>query len=1116
MKCLRCQHENPATAKFCEECAAPLTPACPSCGSQVSPTAKFCPDCAHPLKSLTGHPRFASPESYTPKHLAEKILTSRGALEGERKHVTVLFADLKGSMELLADRDPEEARKLLDSVLALMMEAVHHFEGMVNEARGDGIMALFGAPLAHEDHAIRACYAALRMQEAVNRHADEVRRREGVLVQIRVGINSGEVVVRSMGSDLRMEYSAIGRTTHMAARMEQLAAPGTIQVTGETLRLVEDFVHVTALGPVPVKGLVEPVEVFELMGAGTARTRFQAAARRGLTRFVGRNAELEQLRDALDRASQGRGQVVAVVGDPGVGKSRLFWEFTHSHRLQSWLVLESASVSYGKATAYLPVIELLRGYFELESRDDLRKIRERVTGKLLTLDESLKPVLSGLLALLDVPVDDVQWKAVDPPERRRRTLDAVRQLLLREACEQPVLLVFEDLHWIDGETQTLLDSLVESLPAARLLLLVNYRPEYSHAWGSKTYYRQLRIDPLPPESAGELLDSLLGTDVALGSLKQLLLERTEANPLFLEESVRALAETDVLSGKRGAYRLTRPVEQLKMPATVQAILAARIDSLAIEAKRLLQAAAVIGKDVPLGLLLAIADMPEHEVRTELAHLQAAEFLYEFRLFPDIEYTFKHALTHEVAYFGLLQKQRRELHTRIVDAIERLYRDRLPKQVERLAHHAVRGEVWEKALLYTRQAAQRAAVRSAHREAIASFNQALVALSKLPNYREISEQAIDIRLELRSSLFTVGDLPRILEVLEEADTIAAGIGDIRRRAMALTFLANQYFEMARLERAGTYADRALNIASGLGDPSLEAIGRMHQGRILYSRGDYRAAIDLLESAAAVLREHTLQPSLGAHSTGILACLPFLVRALVEVGEFEKAVELGKDGLQICIAVSDAFGLVHSHFALGFAHLRQGDIDQALPELETGLDLARTKSVSFLEPLMCAAVGSAYAQSDRIAEALPLLEAGVHGAEQMGHPGFLGWLQCWLAEGYVLAERPADALATATLALEAARQAGRRGNEAHVLRILGDIAFFDSREAVRRYTESLDLATELGMRPVVAHCHARLGKVYRCTGEVLQAQQHLTNAASMYRAMGMRLWQRGTEAEIAALV
>jgi class 3 adenylate cyclase len=713
--------------KFCGECGTRLAVLCRECGARNAPAQKFCGECGARLGFEASSRQFPSPDAYTPKHLAEKILTSKTALEGERKQVTVLFADLKGSMELLADRDPEAARKLLDPVIERMMGAVHHYEGTVNQVMGDGIMALFGAPLALEDHAVRACYAALRMQESVKKYADEVRRSHGAAVKIRVGLNSGEVIVRAIGSDLRMDYTAVGHTTHLAARMEQLADPGAIVISRDTLTLAEGVVHVTPLGPVPVKGLAEPVEVFELMGVGGARTRFQAAARRGLTRFVGRNAELEQLRDALDRASQGRGQVVAVVGEPGVGKSRLFWEFTHSHRLQGWLVLESASVSYGKATSYLPVIDLLKRYFKIEDRDELREIRERVTGKLLTLDRALDPMLPALLALLDVPVDDTQWNTLDPAQRRRRTLDAARQLLLREAREQPLLLIFEDLHWIDGETQALLDSLVESLPAARLLLLVNYRPEYSHGWGSKTYYRQLRIDPLPPEGAEELLDALVGTDAALASLKRLLIERTEANPLFLEESVRSLVETGALVGEPGDYRFTQPMEQLKIPTTVQAILAARIDRMTPEAKRLLQAAAVIGKDVALPLLLAIADAPEHEVRAELTQLQGAEFLYEVRLFPDLEYTFKHALTHEVAYQGLLQDRRRDLHARITEAIERLAAERIAEQSERLAHHALRGELWEKAVSYLRQAGLRAMARGAHREAVPYLEQALGTL-----------------------------------------------------------------------------------------------------------------------------------------------------------------------------------------------------------------------------------------------------------------------------------------------------------------------------------------------------------------------------------------------------
>jgi class 3 adenylate cyclase len=425
--------------------------------------------------------------------------SSKSTLEGERKQVTVLFADLKGSMELLADRDPEEARKLLDPVLQLMMDAVHGYEGTVNQVMGDGIMALFGAPLAHEDHAVRACYAALRMQEAVNRYADDMRRAHGVNVQIRVGLNSGEVVVRAIGNDLRTDYTAVGQTTHLAARMEQLASPGTILLTPWTLELVEGYVTVKTLGPVPVKGLAEPVEIWEVTGAGPARTRLQASAGRGLTRFVGRDAELEQLRRAQQLAGAGRGQVAAIVGEAGVGKSRLVYELTHSHRLHGWLVLESSSVSYGKATSYLPVIDLLKGYFKIQNRDDHREIREKVTGKLLTLDESLKPALPELLALLDVPVDDSGWVTLAPMYRRQRTLDAIKRLLLREAKEQPILVIFEDLHWIDGETQALLDNLVEALASSRVLLLVDYRPQYEHRWSNRTYYSQMRLDALPAE-----------------------------------------------------------------------------------------------------------------------------------------------------------------------------------------------------------------------------------------------------------------------------------------------------------------------------------------------------------------------------------------------------------------------------------------------------------------------------------------------------------------------------------------------------------------------------------------------------------------------------------------
>ena len=574
-----------------------------------------------------------TPLGYTPPHLAEKILTARRALEGERKQVTVLFADLKGSTELIRDLDPEQAQAILDPALHAMMEAVHRYEGTVNQVLGDGIMALFGAPLAHEDHAARACYAALAMQDALRRYADEVRRTHGLPVQMRVGLHSGDVVVRTIANDLHIDYSAVGLTTVLAARMEQLATPGSMLLSAATLRLVEGMVQVNPLGPVPVKGLDEPVEVFELVGASAIRRRLQAAVARGLSPFIGRQPELEALHQALARASAGQGQVVALLGEPGVGKSRLVYEFLHSHHTQGWLRLESSSVSYGKATAYLPVCDLLKAYCHIEDRDDLRTVRAKITGQLLTLDDVLQDAVPAVLALFEALPADSPFLHLDPLQRRRRTLEALKRVLLRESQVQPLLLVFEDLHWIDTETQAVLDMLVDSLPTARVLLLVNYRPEYQHGWGSKTFYTQLRLDALPEASADVLLQALLGNDPGLVPLTQLLIARTQGNPFFLEESVRTLVEIGVLVGDRGAYHLAQPLDTLQVPATVQALLAARIDRLPPEDKRLLQTAAVIGTEVPWPLLQAIADTPDEALYRSLAQLQAAEFSTRRACFP---------------------------------------------------------------------------------------------------------------------------------------------------------------------------------------------------------------------------------------------------------------------------------------------------------------------------------------------------------------------------------------------------------------------------------------------------------------------------------------------------
>src|SRR5215472_12263483 len=970
MQCRRCRSQNREGVRFCEECGARLGPTCANCGSELVPDKRFCGACGAP-STAAGSGRFASPQGYTPKHLADKILTSRAALEGERKHVTVLFADLKGSMELLADRDPEEARKILDPVLERMMEAVHRYEGTVNQVMGDGIMALFGAPLAHEDHAVRASYAALRIQDTVRRYAEEVRRRHGIPLHIRVGVNSGEVVVRSIGSDLHMDYTAVGQTTHLAARMEQLAAPGSVLITADVMRLAEGYVEVKALGPVPVKGLSEPIEVFEVLGASAARTRFQAASMRGLSRFVGRDVEMAQLARALETAAGGRGEIVALVGEAGVGKSRLCWEFTHSHRTEGWLVLESGSVSYGRATSYLPVIELLKTYFGIRDGDEPREIRERVTGKLLTLDKTFETSVPVFLSLLDLPVSDAHWQALDPQQRRERTLDAIRRLLLRESQVQPLLLLFEDLHWADSETQAVLDSLVRGLPTARVLLLVNYREEYRHSWGGRSYYTQLGLDPLPPESAEELLQSLLGDDESLAELKRLLIERTEGNPFFIEECARALVEDRVLEGRRGAYRVARPLPPASVPESVQAVLAARIDRLAPEEKRLLQSAAVIGRSVPFRLLAAIADLSEGDLRLRLGHLHSAEFVYEASLFPDLEYAFRHALTHEVAYASVLGDRRRDLHARIAQAMEDLYADRRAEQVERLAHHALRGEVWKKALPYLREAGGKAFDRCANPEAAAYFEQALVVLSHLPQDRAAVDQAIGLRISLRHALLELCELGRVNALLREADALAERVGDDSRRVRLACYLSNYFWLVGDHDAALDASRRAHAPAEPLADVTLRVSANFYLGQALHSLGDFRRSLECtrenVELIGGDLRRHRF-----ALSSFLVHSLSWQAWVLSELGEFEDADASAGEALRVAQSLDRPELWLATSLCIGGFHLRRGDLRQATPMLEHGVEVCRRWELPLWFAAIAATLGHAYTLAARLDDALPLLE------------------------------------------------------------------------------------------------------------------------------------------------
>jgi tetratricopeptide (TPR) repeat protein len=582
--------------------------------------------------------------------------------------------------------------------------------------------------------------------------------------------------------------------------------------------------------------------------------------------------------------------------------------------------------------------------------------------------------------------------------------------------------VFEDLHWIDSETQALLGSLVESLPSARLLLLVNYRPEYQHGWGSKTYYTQLRLDPLPVVNADELLQDLLGNDARLQPLTRLLIARTEGNPFFLEESVRTLIETGVLVGERGAYRLGQALPTVQVPATVQAVLAARLDRLPPAEKGLLQTAVVIGNEVPLPLLQAIAAMPEEVLHRSLTHLQTTEFLYETRLFPECEYTFKHALTHEVAYGGLLHERRRALHARIVEALEALAGDRVAEQVERLAHHAVRGEVWDKALAYCRQAGEKALARSAYREAVGSFEQALSALAHLPETRDTREQAIDLRLALRTALFPSGDSERILATLREAEALAAALDDPRRLGQVSIFLSIHFYSRGAYVQSSAAAQRVLTLAAANGEIVLHALANHYLGRVYEAQGDYRQAIDCFRQTMASLDGAQGRERFGQVILPAVSSRTVLVVCHAELGAFAEGRAVGEEGLRIAEAVDHLASLMYASLALGLLALYQGDLHGALPMLERAIGICQEANLRFYFPWIAATLGAAYTLGGRVVDAVPLLTQATAQATAMEVAYFEMLCHLCLGEAQMLTGRleEAHSLTERTLALARERQ------------------------------------------------------------------------------------------------
>jgi len=1065
MKCPECQFENVEDASFCSKCGTKLEIACPECGRSLAPDSNFCNRCGHDLRKSVEAPTVdhLQPQSYTPKHLADKILQTKSALEGERKQVTVLFADVKGSMDLAEQVDPEEWHRILDRFFQILADGVHRYEGTINQYTGDGIMALFGAPISHEDHAHRACFAALGLREQIRKYADELRLERGLNFSARLGLNSGDVVVGKIGDDLRMDYTAQGHTVGLAHRVEQLAEPGHVYLSQHTARLIEGFFQLRDLGESKVAGASEPLRVYELQGVGPLRTRLEASARRGLLRFVGRHREMEQLQRAWEAARAGRGQIVAVLGEAGVGKSRLVYEFKRQLN-GDCRVLDAFSVSHGKAYAYLPLLELLKGYFRIRIEDDERRRREKITGTVLTLDRTLEDTLPYLFSLLGIGDKTSSLEQMDPQIRRQRTMEAVKRVLVRETLDQPCVLVFEDLHWIDSETQAFLDMLSESVATANILLLVNYRPEYQHTWGSKTYYTQLRLDPFGEEEAQELLRALLGEEASeeREALEQLVLAKTQGNPFFIEELVQTLVEEGVLVGEQGHYHVNQSPSELHTPATVHGVIGARIDRLPPQDKGLLQTLAVIGKEFSLGLLRAVVDQGEDEVLRGLSHLQAAEFIFEQPAFPDPEYTFKHALTQEVAYGSLLRERRGVLHERAGQAIESLYPQTLDAHYEELAYHYGRTANTPKAVKYLRLAGEQAVKRSAYGEAIGQLRRGVELVKTLPETRERNELELSLQSTLGHGLLVTEGYTSVEaeKAHVRARDLAEQLGNTSQLFATLYDVRVIQLNRAEHEKSRFLAEELLRLARELREPWQLLFALNAMGVTSYWRGEFSEAQEHCEEVLGFYdpQKHRGQEYLtGAANVGVWA-LVYSGYTLSSLGYPDQAIARAREALTLSRELAHPFSEATALCGLAWVHRDREESQDSLKMAEALIALSGEHGFPYWLAVGTIFRGMVFAEGGHFQEAIAVLEMVRARSAVLG----LSYFLANLAKAHRKADQVEEGLAVVAEGLEFVTKTSERFAEAELHRVKGELLLASTHDDQAGAEASLHNALEVARR------------------------------------------------------
>jgi class 3 adenylate cyclase/tetratricopeptide (TPR) repeat protein len=1121
MKCSKCHAENLESAKFCGECRTPFEKVCSNCQHPNPLQFKFCSECGHSLRvpskeaprELYFDEKLAKIQRYLPEGLNEKILSQRNKIEGEHKQVTVMFCDMVGFTSLSEKLGAENIYSIIDEVCDILIHKVHEYEGTVNQITGDGVMALFGAPIALEDAPQRAIRSSLAIHKEITKFSERMEREIGLLpIKIRAGIHTGSVVMGTLGNDLRVKFTAVGDTVNLASRMEGLAEPGTTYVTEDTFKLTVGLFRFEALGEKQVKGKEEPVKVYQVIAPSTLRTRFDVSAERGLTPFIGRERELELLLDGFERAKTGKGQAFSIVSEAGAGKSRLLYEFRKAVANQDMTFLEGRCLSYSRSIAYHPLIDILKSNFDIHEEEGDQEIREKVKKGLILMGVDEPSTLPYLLELLLVKDSGIDQISMSPEAKKDRIIEAIKRIVLKGSEMRPLILAIEDLHWLDKSSEDVAKDLLESIPASKILLIFTYRPEFVHTWGAKSYYSQLNLHRLSNRESLEMVNHILGTKKIGSTLEKLILEKTEGIPFFIEEFIKSFKDLKIIDRKENAYHLSKEIERVVIPSTMQDVIMARVDSLPEKGKEVLQTGSVIEREFSYPLIKRVAGLPDQELLSCLSVLKDSELLYERGIYPQSNYVFKHALTRDVVYDSILTKRKKKLHEEIGDAIEELCKDGLREHYEVLSEHYFLGENYLKSAEYSRLASRKSEKAASLNDAITYSKKRVACLERLRRTETVEKQIIDARVVLGLHLHQMYYHTEAREAIDPVIDLAMKHKNQKRLSQIHTVMGTYHFIVKEdYPKAFEAYEDALRASEEAKDVITLVIASLGIGSAFGWNCEFEKSENYLQKA--------LNINVTANNLwGIAVAKSILAHNLFyPAGRINLQFKTTDEALRIAEESGDIFSKAHTYVMHGISYCAKGLPAEAQNHLLKGAEFCERIDLQMWNALAQLHLGETYFEMGdflRSEEHYKRLISVLENARLL--PSLAGFGQVGVARSKVMNK---DKEVNLESLYNHSRNNKIKVFEGLISKYIGEILLNLDDPEISKAEQWIQKAIESdqrnGMMFHLAKDHASYANAFKRKGQMPEARENLGKAIEILKDCGAAGWVKKYEDELASL-